>query len=92
MKHLIVLILVVSLCASAVSAQGRSAINPKSVYDQDGITVLSPNQPGWVLVQASKWETVFEKRATDEVISAHVKTIKTKIFVNRKDLLASLET
>jgi hypothetical protein len=75
-----------------VSAQKQQSISPKSVYDQDGITVLSPNQPGWVLVQASKSETVFEKRATDEVLSAHVKTLTHKIFDNRKELLASLET
>lgn len=92
MNHLIVIVLVTVACANAALAQEPSPINPASIYHQGSVTVVSPNQPGWVLLQSSKSETVFEKRVADEIVIANVKTIKTKIFANEKDLLISLET
>ena len=92
MKHLIAIVLVAVVCANAVPAQKQSSINPASIYNQVGVTVVSPNQPGWVLLQSSKSETVFEKRVKDEILIANVKTIKTKTFDNNEDLLVSLET
>ncbi len=92
MKYLIVIVLVAVFCANAVSVQEQSPINPASIFNQDGVTVVSPNQPGWVLLRSSKSETVFEKRDKDEILAANVKTFRTKIFDNDKDLLVSLET
>jgi hypothetical protein len=74
MNRLIVIVLAAIVCANAVLAQERSAINPASIYHQGGVTVVSPNQPGWVLLQSSKSETVFEKRVADEIVIANVKT------------------
>ena len=91
MNHLKVIALVTVVCANAVLAQEQSSINPASIYHQVGVTVVSPNQPGWVLLQSSKSETVFEKRVEGEIVNANVKTIKTKIFDNDKDLMTSLE-
>lgn len=92
MKYLIIVILIAVFCVGVVSAQEKqSSINPASVYIQDAVTVVSPNQAGWMLLQSNKLETVFEKRAKDEVLTANVKTIKTKIFDNEQDLLTSLE-
>jgi hypothetical protein len=91
MNHLLAIVLVTVFCANPLLAQKQSSINPASVYHQGGVTVVSPNQPGWVLLQSSKSETVFEKRVADELLIAHVKTIKTKIFDNDKDRLISLE-
>src|SRR3977135_4518714 len=92
MNRLIIFVLVTVSCASAVLTQERSLIRPESIYRQVGVTVVSPNQSGWVLLQSSKSETVFEKRVEGEIINANVKTIKTRIFDNDKDLMTSLET
>ena len=92
MNYLIFIFLVTLSFANAALAQKQSSINPASIYHQHGVTVVSPNQPGWVLLQSSKSETVFQKRVADEIIIANVKTFKTKIFDNDKDLLISLES
>jgi hypothetical protein len=92
MKYLMVIVLVAVVCANAVLAQTQSPISPASIYDQVGVTVVSPNQPGWVLLKSSKSDTVFEKRGKDEILIANVKTFRTKIFDNDLDLLTSLET
>jgi hypothetical protein len=92
MNHLIVIVLVTVSCANAVLAQVQSSVNPASIYHQGKVTVVSPNQPGWVLLQSNKSETVFQKRVVGEIVIANVKTIQTKILDNDKDLLISLET
>jgi hypothetical protein len=92
MKYLIVIVLVAVFCANAALTQTQSPINPASIFNQDGVTVVSPNQPGWVLLRSSKSETVFEKRGKDEILMANVKTTRTKIFDNDKDFLTSMET
>jgi hypothetical protein len=93
MKYLIVIVVLVTVfSANAALTQTQSPINPASIFDQVGVTVVSPNQPGWVLLKSSKSETVFEKRGKDEILMANVKTIRTKVFDNDKDLLVSLET
>ncbi|MGQ0762693.1 MAG: hypothetical protein ACT4OT_11875 [Acidobacteriota bacterium] len=88
----LILILVILSFANAAIAQKQSSITPASIYHQHGVTVVSPNQPGWVLLQSSKSETVFQKRVEDEIIIANVKTFKTKIFDSDQDLLISLES
>lgn len=90
MNNLMAILLVAVSFANAVLVQEQSSIHPGSVY-KDGVTVVSPNQPGWVLLQSSKSETVFEKRVKDDIVTANVKTFKTKIFDSDKDLLISLE-
>ncbi len=92
MNHLLIIALVTVSFANAVLEQEQSSIPPASRYHQVAVTVVSPNQPGWVLLQSNKSETVFEKRVEDEIVIANVKTIKTKIFDNDKDLMISLET
>ena len=84
------------LSADAISARGKSSINPASVYKQvykkDVITVVSPNQEGWSLLESNTVETIFEKRAQDEILNASVKTFKAEIFETDEELLMSLET
>jgi hypothetical protein len=91
MNRLLVIVLITVSCVNAVLAQAQSSINPASVYHQTGVTVTSPNQPGWALLRSSKSEIAFEKRDADGISVAFVKTIKTIIFDNDKDLLISLE-
>jgi hypothetical protein len=90
-KHLLVFTLTAILSAHAMSTHEQSSIDPASLYRQDGVIVVSPNQPGWILIRSDKSETVFEKQAADEILCASVKTIKTKTFDADKDLLISLE-
>jgi hypothetical protein len=91
MNHFIVIIATALFCA-AVLAQAQTSIKPSSIYDQDGITVVSPNQPGWTLLKTDKSETVFEKRGEGGILNASVKTIRTKTFETDKDRLAGWET
>jgi hypothetical protein len=90
MNHFIGIIATALFCA-AVSAQAQTSIKPASIYDQDGITVVSPNQPGWIL-KTDKSETVFEKRAESGILNAGVKAVGTKIFATEKERLAGWET
>jgi hypothetical protein len=93
MRALVLAALVAVFCSSLLSAQEKqSSINPASIYDQDTVTVVSPNQADWVLLQSNRSETVFEKRLKDEILTANVKTIKTRSFETDKDLLINLET
>lgn len=90
MNHVIVMIATALFCA-ALPAQSQTSIKPASIYDQDGITVVSPNQSGWALLKTDRTETVFEKRDEGGILRASVKTIRTKIFENDKDRLAGWE-
>lgn len=76
---------------SAALAPRQASISPATVYQQDGITFASPNQPGWVPLKSDKLETVFEKRDEDAASTASVKTIKTKTFETDKDRLTGFE-
>ena len=91
MNRLIVLVLVTVACANAVLAQKQASINPASNYHLAGVTVVSPNQPGWVLLQSNKSLIDFQKRGEGEVLNASMKTFKTKVFDNDNELLTSLE-
>ncbi len=90
MNHFIVIIATALFCA-AVPARAQTSIKPASIYDQDGITVVSPNQPGWILLKADKSETVFEKRGESGILNASVKTIRTKTFETDKERLTGWE-
>ena len=90
MNGLIVIVLVSVACANVVLAQKQASINPESIYQLSGVTVVSPNQPGWVLLQSNE-SLGFQKRGDGEVLNASVKTIRTKVFDNDNDLLTSLE-
>jgi len=91
MKHLLMILVIAIFCVNIVFAQKPTAIKPASSYKQDGIKFVSPNQSGWTLLKSDKLETVFEKRETDAVSSASVKTIKTESFETDKDRLAGFE-
>ena len=90
MNHLIVIIATALFCV-AVPARAQTSIKAASIYDQDGITVVSPNQPGWILLKTGKSETVFEKRDESGIFNASVKIIRTKTFETEKDRLTGWE-
>lgn len=71
--------------------EAQASINPASIYRLGEVTVVSPNEPGWVLLQSNKSLIGFQKRGEGGVLNATVKTIRTKVFDNEKDLLTSLE-
>lgn len=91
MNRLMAIVLTTVACASALFAQQQASIKPASIYHLGEVTVVSPNQPGWVLLQSNNLSLAFQKRVEDEVLDASVKTITTKVFDNDKDLLTSLE-
>ncbi len=91
MKRLIVMFLVTAACLSAVLAQEQTSIKPASIHQLGGVTLVSPNEQGWVLLQSNKSLMAFQNRGEGQVINASVKTIRTKVFENDHDLLTSLE-
>ena len=91
MNRLMVIVLTAVACANAFLAQGQAPIKPASIFQLGGVTVVSPNQAGWVLLQSNESLIVFQKRVEGEVLNASVKTIRTKVFDNEKELLTSLE-
>jgi hypothetical protein len=91
MKHLILTFIVVLLCVNIAFAQKETSIKPASVYKLDGITLVSPEQAGWMLLKSDKAETVFEKREKDAISSVSVKTIKTKTFDTDSERLIGFE-
>jgi hypothetical protein len=91
MNRLIVIVLLAVACANGVLAQEQASINPVSVYHLGGVTLVSPNQPGWLLMQSNESLIAFQKRAEGEVLDGSVKIIKIKVFDNDNDLLTSLE-
>lgn len=84
-------IIAATLFCAAVSAQAQTSIKPASIYDQDGITVVSPNELGWILLKTDKSETVFEKRDESGILNASVKIVRTKTFETDKERLAGWE-
>jgi hypothetical protein len=90
MKRFLVVIAAALFCVAA-PARAQTSIKPAGIYEQDGITVVSPNQPGWTLLKTDKSETVFEKRVQDGILNASVKTIRTKTFETDKERLAGWE-
>jgi len=90
MNRFIVMIAIALFCV-AVSARAQTSIKPASIYDQDGITVVSPNQLGWILIKTDKSETVFEKRDESGIFNASVKIIRTKTFETEKERLTGWE-
>ncbi len=91
MKRSVVITLAGLLLAGAGIAQSRSPVAPASVYHLSGMTVVSPDQPGWGLSKSDGSEIVFEKRDKDRVCRASVSIIKTAVYDSDKDLLAGLE-
>lgn len=91
MKSIVVITLAALLLAGAGPAQSQSPVAPASVYHLSGMTVVSPDQPGWELSKSDGSEIVFEKRDKDRVCRASVTIIKTAVYDTDKDLLAGLE-
>ena len=91
MNRLIGIVFITLACVTSVLAQKQPSINPASVYHLSGVIIVSPNQPGWILLQSNKSLIEFQKRGEGEVVNASVKTFRTKVFDNDNDLLTSLE-
>jgi hypothetical protein len=88
MKPVMVVIAIALFCG-AIAAQAM--IKPATKYRQDGITVVSPDSPGWRLLKTDKSETSFEKRGESDILNAGVKSIGTKTFDTDKDRLIAWE-
>ena len=90
MKGFIAIVTTAFFCI-VVSAQAQTPIKPVQTYHQDGITIVSPNQPGWTKLKTDKSETAFEKRTETDVLAAGLKMIQIKTFETEKDRLAGWE-
>jgi len=72
-------------------AQHQTRVKPGTVYHLNGITVVSPNQTGWELLQSTETELALQKKLDDAITNAGVKIFKTQVFDNDQDLLKGLE-
>jgi len=71
--------------------QGPGLIEPGRVYQWQGLTVMSPDEPGWTLATSDGTRIVFERRNDQEILQASVSFIKTKVYETDADLFAGLE-
>jgi len=76
--------LVTVVLTNALLGQQQASIKPASVYHLGGVTIVSPNQPGWVLLQSNESLVAFQREVEGEVVNASVKLIKTKVFDRRR--------
>jgi hypothetical protein len=90
-KNLLITILAIVFSAGAIVAQGPSTIEPGSVRQWQGLTVVSPDQPGWTLAASDATRVAFERRNDQEDLSASVSIIRTKVDETDEALLAGLE-
>ncbi|HEV2903815.1 MAG TPA: hypothetical protein VGW32_02145, partial [Pyrinomonadaceae bacterium] len=90
MNRLPGIVLVTVVLANALLAQEQVSINPASIYHLGGVTIVSPNQPGWVK-RSTESLVAFRKEVEHEVLNASVKLIQTKVFDNDEDLLRNQE-
>jgi hypothetical protein len=83
MKNTMVLFLAVLVfsigCGKTV--QNEKTISPKSIYDKAGVTILSPNEPGWTVAQSSESSVVFEKSENEAITIASTRTYPVEGFV-----------
>lgn len=89
--HLVVTILAAVFSVGTIVAQGPAIIEPGSVYQWHGLTVVSPDEPGWALAKSDGTQIVFERRSDRAILRASVSIIKTNVYRTDEDLLASLE-
>jgi hypothetical protein len=85
------IIITAALFCAAVSAQAQTSIKAARTYHQDGISIVSPNQPGWIKLKTNKSETAFEKRTETDILAARIKTIQTRTFETDEERLPSWE-
>ncbi len=91
MKKLMLAILAQLVGLSVWAAQEPSPINPRTVFEVSGVTVVSPGEPGWQLVKQDKKEILFRKQDKDRMCLARVTITEAKSFGTVKDMLADLE-
>ncbi len=92
MIKIVVVAMATGLVVGAVlSVQGPSVIKPGSVYQLVGVTITSPNQPGWELLKSDQREVIFRKQNSDRTCLARVTIAKSDIPADSSDPLAALE-
>jgi hypothetical protein len=85
-------VIAISLLIAVATLQPQTSIKPASIYSQDGITILSPNQSGWTLLKKDESETALEKRGEVGILKANVRSIRTKTFETNIQWLNAMET
>jgi hypothetical protein len=90
-KHFTITVLAAAFTAGTLAAQGPAIVEPGSVHQWQGLTVVSPDEPGWTLATSDGTQIVFEKRSDKEILRAGVSIIKTKVYETDEALLSSLE-
>ena len=79
------------LFSVAGTVQSQTSIKAESTYHQGGITIVSPNDSGWVRLKTENGETAFEKRTDSDKFAAGARIIQTKPFETDKDRLPGWE-
>jgi hypothetical protein len=79
------------LSVTAAAGQEPAFIEPGSVHQWQGLTVVSPDEAGWVLAASDGNRIVFEKRSETAVLRASVSIIRTEIYKTGEAFFAGLE-
>lgn len=73
--------MLVVFCGCAKTTLDKGTIPPKSIYNRAGVTILSPNELGWTVVQSSESSIVFEKSENEAITIASTRTYAIEGFV-----------
>jgi hypothetical protein len=87
------LVLLVSAFTGLAMAQGNPrSVKPESTYRRDGLTFMSPNEPGWSLLQDTGSLTSFRRQTEAELLDAKVKVIEIDPTKDDEAVMKDLET
>lgn len=90
-ERFITIILAAAFSVGITVGQEPGLIQPGRVYQWQGLTVVSPDEPGWTLVTSDGAQIVFERRNDREVLRASASFIRTKVYETDEALFAALE-
>mgnify|MGYP001565544338 CR=1 FL=1 len=91
MRHFALFIFAVAFLAVVGEAQDTKPIKPATTYRLGGASIITPDQPDWVLLKSDTVQIVIEKRTKDEVMNASIKTLKVKPFASELETQQGLE-
>lgn len=91
MRHLVIAVALVAICAAPASAQEQTQSDPP-VHKQVGGTVVPPREPGWTVVKSDDFETLFQKKSEHEVALVSMKTLNMDMSGDSKAILRRLES
>jgi hypothetical protein len=89
-NNLLIASLILLTGFSSISV-AQQAIKPGKNFRLDGVTLTSPEEPGWRLVRSDRSEVRFERRGAGSAAKVLIRSVPADKTVDKEKLLASLE-